>query len=158
LSADSRLTVTVRRALDEAEIAVAQELRMRVFCDEQGVSRELELDGLDAEATHIVALDESGVIATCRLRFAEPAGEAPGSRECKLERMAVEARLRDAGVGLRLLQGAEEEARRAGATAMVLNGQLTARSFYERGGYAATSEEIVEDAGIDHVRMRKELR
>ena len=60
MSADCRLTVTVRRARDAAEIQAAMDLRVRVFCEEQGVSRKEELDGLDGESTHIVALDESG--------------------------------------------------------------------------------------------------
>ena len=81
------------------------DLRVRVFCDEQGVSREEELDGLDDEALQILALDESGVIATCRLRDL--------GAEWKLERMAVEARVRGLGVGARLLAGAEDEARTA---------------------------------------------
>ena len=83
------------------------DLRVRVFCDEQGVSREEELDGLDEEALQILALDESGVIAACRLRDL--------GAEWKLERMAVEARVRGLGVGARLLAGAEDEARAAGA-------------------------------------------
>ena len=141
--------MTVRVARDAAEVKNAQDLRVRVFCEEQGVSPELELDGLDDEATQIVALDESGVIATCRLRFS---GDS-----CKLERMAVEADRRGLGVGLRLLEGAEDEARRQGASEVELKAQVTARGFYERGGYAVLSEEIVEDAGIDHVRMRKAL-
>jgi predicted GNAT family N-acyltransferase len=141
--------VTVRVARDAAELKDAQDLRVRVFCGEQGVAPELELDGLDDEATHIVALDESGVIATCRLRFS---GES-----CKLERMAVETDRRGLGVGMRLLEGAEDEARRQGAGEVELKGQVAARGFYERGGYTVLSEEIVEDAGIDHVRMSRAL-
>jgi predicted GNAT family N-acyltransferase len=139
----------VRPARDGSDVAAAQQLRLRVFCEEQGVPRSLELDGSDAGTTLIVALDERGVIATCRLRFS---GEG-----CGLERMAVEADRRGHGVGRELLAGAEDEARRAGATEMHLKGQVAARGFYERSGYTAVSEEIVKDAGIDHVRMRKVL-
>ena len=84
------------------------DLRIRVFCGEQGVSEEEESDELDAEATQVVAVDESGVIATCRLRYPEAA-------TCKLERMVVEKGLRELGVGGRLLAGAESEARSQGA-------------------------------------------
>ena len=125
------------------------DLRVRVFCDEQGVPREIELDGSDSGATLMVALDDHGVIATCRLRFSE--------RTCGLERMAVDADRRTQGVGQSLLEAAEGEAREGGATEMQLKAQLAARGFYERGGYVAVSEEIVKDAGIDHVRMRKTL-
>jgi predicted GNAT family N-acyltransferase len=143
------LTVTVRTASDPGEVEAAKKLRVQVFCDEQGVSRDEELDGLDDEATQIVALDESGIVATCRLRY-------PEAGVCKLERMAVESRLRKLGVGGRLLAGAEEEARRAGASTMVLHSQLSARDFYGSHGYEAEGE-IFMDADIEHIRMRKGL-
>jgi predicted GNAT family N-acyltransferase len=109
LSPDCRLTVTVRPTRDAAEVDAAQQLRLRVFCDEQGVPREIELDGLDDDAIQVVALDDSGVIATCRLRFVDRGAT------CKLERMAVESRVRSLGVGGRLLAGAEDSARAEGA-------------------------------------------
>ena len=139
----------MRATRDEADVLAAQRLRVRVFCEEQGVPREIELDGSDAGTTLIVAVDDDRVIATCRLRFS---GES-----CALERMVVEAGRRGEGVGRTLLASAEDEARRGGAFEMNLKGQLAARGFYERQGYAAVSEEIVKDAGIDHVRMRKAL-
>jgi predicted GNAT family N-acyltransferase len=121
---------------------------MRVFCDEQGVSREEELDGLDDEALQIVAVDESGVVATCRLRGL--------GAEWKLERMAVEARVRGLGVGARLLAGAEDEARARGAEQMVLHAQIRAAPFYAAKGYAPEGERFM-DAGIEHIAMRKAL-
>jgi predicted GNAT family N-acyltransferase len=148
LSADCRLTLTVRPARDAAEVRAAMDLRVRVFCDEQGVDRRVELDGLDDEATQIVALDESGVIATCRLRFLDD--------ECKLERMAVERRYRGAGAGRRLLEVAEVEARRQGASSVTLHAQRRAEGFYAGAGYVAEGETFIEE-GIEHVAMTKLL-
>jgi predicted GNAT family N-acyltransferase len=140
--------VTVRVARDAAEVKDAQDLRVRVFCGEQGVTPEEELDSLDAGATQIVALDESGVIATCRLRFM--GGVA------KLERMAVERRFRELGVGARLLAGAEDQARAQGAGTIVLHAQRRAEGFYGSNGYVPEGETFME-AEIEHVRMRKAL-
>src|SRR5262249_10956612 len=127
------------------------------FCEEQGVTPEEELDGLDDEALHLLALDESGVIATCRLRFAgakpRPRAEAP---ECKLERMVVAQRLRGLGVGAKLLAAAEEEALARDAQAIVLNAQVRAQDFYASHGYRPEGEGFTE-ARIEHVRMRKPL-
>ena len=149
MRAGARRAVSVRTARDDGEVAAAQRLRIEVFCDEQGVPRSLELDGLDRDATHLVALEGDEVIATCRLRF-------PGET-CRLERMAVRSDRRGTRVGAGLLARAEEEARRAGADEVLLHGQVRARSFYEGCGYAALSEEIIAEAGIDHVAMRKAL-
>jgi predicted GNAT family N-acyltransferase len=149
LTADCNLTVTVRETRDEAEIDAALALRVRVFCEEQGVSPEEELDDLDEEAVQVVAMDESGVIATCRLRDI-------GDGRWKLERMAVERRVRRLGVGARLLAGAEGEARERGATEIVMHAQRRAEPFYAAHGYVAEGE-IFMEAEIEHVRMRKGL-
>ena len=125
------------------------DLRVRVFVDEQGVDPGEELDTLDDESVQIVGLDDSGVIATCRLRDLSAV-------EWKLERMAVERRLRRLGVGARLLEGAEREARERGAREMVLHAQRPAESFYLHHGYTAEGDPFLE-AEIEHVRMRKAL-
>lgn len=125
------------------------ELRVEVFVDEQGVDPGEELDDLDAESSQIVALDESGVIATCRLRYPEEA-------VCKLERMVVKRRYRKQGVGASLLARAEAEAREHGVSTMVLNAQRRAEAFYAANGYVAEGEPFL-DAGIEHVRMTKAL-
>jgi predicted GNAT family N-acyltransferase len=143
------LSVTVRRARDAAELEAAMDLRIRVFCGEQGVSEEEETDDLDDESTQIVGLDETGVVATCRLRDV-------GEGTSKLERMAVERRLRKLGVGSRLLAGAEDEARASGAKEMLLHAQRRAESFYASNGYVAEGDTFM-DAGIEHVAMRKAL-
>lgn len=121
---------------------------MRVFCGEQGVSWEEELDGLDEGALQLVALDESGVVATCRLRFI--------AEGCKLERMAVERRLRGLGAGGRLLAAAEGAAGERGAETMILHAQRRAEGFYASHGYATQGEPFTE-AEIEHVRMTKPL-
>ena len=125
------------------------DLRVEVFVNEQGVDPGEELDDLDAESTQIVALDESGVIATCRLRYPEAA-------VCKLERMVVKWRYRKQGVGASLVARAEAEAREHGASTMVLNAQRRAEAFYAANGYVAEGERFL-DAGIEHVRMTKAL-
>jgi predicted GNAT family N-acyltransferase len=149
LTADCRLTITVRPARDAAEVEAAMDLRVRVFVDEQGVDAEEELDELDDQSVQIVGLDDTGVIATCRLRDL-------GDGDWKLERMAVDPRLRRLGVGARLLEGAEREARDRGARQMVLHAQRRAEAFYASQGYLAEGDTFLE-AEIEHVRMRKAL-
>ena len=143
------MSVTVRTVRDEAELEAARDLRVRVFCGEQGVDASEELDELDEVAAQIVALDESGVIATCRVRETDRG-------LWKLERMVVEKRLRGSGVGARLLTGAEAEARERGASEMVLHAQRRAESFYAGNGYVPEGDTFLE-AEIEHVRMRKSL-
>jgi predicted GNAT family N-acyltransferase len=125
------------------------DLRVRVFVDEQGVDAEEELDDLDAKSLQIVGLDDSAVVATCRLRDL-------GSGEWKLERMVVDRRVRGNGVGGRLLAGAERAAGERGASQIVLHAQRRAEGFYAAHGYAPEGDPFME-AEIEHVSMRKAL-
>ncbi|MFN2612454.1 MAG: GNAT family N-acetyltransferase [Solirubrobacterales bacterium] len=152
MPAERRLAPTPRRHRGPAELEGARQVRVRVFCEEQGVDRETELDDRDTEAIHLVAMERGKVIATCRLR---PEGGEGGS--CKLERMAIDKDFRGIGLGRRLIEVSETEARREGAAEMLLHSQLPVRGFYERSGYEVTSEEVFLEDGLEHVRMRRAL-
>ncbi len=94
-------------------------------------------------------MDESGVVATCRLQPAE------GGR-FKLERMAVERSLRGTGAGAALLGAAEREAARHGAAEIVLHAQTRVQTFYTASGYEPEGDVFLEE-DIEHVLMRKRL-
>jgi predicted GNAT family N-acyltransferase len=140
--------VEVRPARSDDEVEAALQLRLRVFSGEQGIAREAELDGLDPEATHIVALRQGEPVGTCRLRF-------PGGT-CKLERMAVDPNFRGRGLGTRLADASEQEASAHGATEVVLHAQRQVEGFYAGCGYVAEGDTFLEE-GIPHVLMRKAL-
>jgi predicted GNAT family N-acyltransferase len=141
-------SVVFRRARDAAERSAAAELRIRVFCGEQGVLREEEIDGLDDAALHLVAVRGDQVIGTCRLLFT--------GLTCRLGRLVVAREARRRGIGGGLLALAEEEARAARVERIVLNAQTRARGVYRGAGYAERGEVFVE-AGIEHVRMERPL-
>jgi predicted GNAT family N-acyltransferase len=138
----------IRPVARNGERDAALALRHRVFCEEQGVSRDLEADGRDGEALHVVAVSDGAVVGTCRLVLE---GDT-----AKLGRMAVEPEARGRGIGAALLAGAEREARAAGAQGIALHAQARARELYARGGFAERGEIFVE-AGIEHVLMEKRL-
>jgi predicted GNAT family N-acyltransferase len=129
----------------EHELAAALALRHEVFVREQGVPEELETDGRDATALHIVARDARGtVVGTCRLLPAEPLWT--------LGRMAVAESVRGRGAGASLMLAAHAAAEEGGAQGIALSAQIPVRGFYERFGYRAVGNEYLE-AGIRHVRM-----
>jgi predicted GNAT family N-acyltransferase len=135
---------------EEPLLQAAFALREEVFCDEQGVPRELELDGYDTGARHLVAVDgESGeVIGTLRLlRDGETA---------KVGRVAVRASFRRRGVASQMLQMAVERAAAEGCTRARLAAQTQATLVYEGAGFAVESEPF-QEAGIEHVWMGREL-
>ncbi len=147
--ADLRVTVETRCARDVAEREAAVELRRRVFCEEQGVSRADELDGHDGRAIHLVAVEGGAVIGTCRLLLR--------GTTCQLSRMAVNADARGRGVGGALLRAAETEGRATGARYIALHAQLHAQHLYAAYGYVPYGARFME-AGIEHVAMEKAVR
>ena len=133
----------------------AAAVRHEVFVRGQGVPPELEADGLDLAAEHVVARLDGAVVGTGRLvDSAVTTDLRPG--ESKVQRMAVLPTARGRGVGLALLRALEARARERGATTVVLSAQVAASGFYEKAGYAAVGPEFLE-AGIRHVPMRRAL-
>ena len=65
------MALVIKRAELAQELEGAHALRLQVFAQEQGIPRELDLDGLDA-ALHAVALQDRVVIETGRLVMEPP--------------------------------------------------------------------------------------
>lgn len=142
------MPLEIRRPRDAAELGAARDLRLRVFCEEQGVARYEEVDGRDAAAVHLVAVQDGAVLGTCRL---VRAGDA-----ALFGRLAVEAAERRRGLGRELLLAAEDAARDEGARIIRLHAQVYTRDLYARAGYEDRGLPFVE-AGIEHVEMEKPL-
>ena len=138
----------MREARTAEEVEQALALRLRVFCEEQGVDRAAEQDGRDPEAIHLVALEGETLVGTCRLLVEE--------RTARLGRNAVSSEARGRGVGAALLEVADRAAAQAGADRIRLHAQLRARTLYERSGYAPQGDTFLEE-GIEHVTMEKRL-
>lgn len=119
-------------------------MRHRVFVEEQGVSADIEYDGLDATATHVVAWVGNRVVGTARL-VAE-------GRIGRVGRMAVLPEFRGQGIGGQLLSAVATLARSEGLTGVYVHAQVHAADFYRRFGFVAEGREFVE-AGIAHIKM-----
>lgn len=143
------MSAEIRAARDAAEVGAALAVRRSVFIDEQGVSEAEEVDGRDAGALHLVAVEPDGaVVATCRLLAA---GE-----KIKVGRVAVLPRARRRGLALALLRAADAHAAALGGERLVLAAQTYAMGLYEQAGYAPFGDPFL-DAGIEHVWMEKRL-
>jgi predicted GNAT family N-acyltransferase len=143
--------ITIRWAAGPEDVREALAVREEVFCREQGVPRAEEIDGLDGDALHLVALEPgegSRVVATLRLLLA--GGTA------KIGRVAVERDWRRHGVASRMLEMALALAREQGFERARLAAQLEATGLYERAGFSVESDPF-EEAGITHVWMGRPL-
>ena len=75
------MTIDVREARDAAELQAAMRIRHDVFVVEQDVPVELEVDGRDDEATHLVALRDGEVVAYASTLTFFPAAHAVAESE-----------------------------------------------------------------------------
>jgi predicted GNAT family N-acyltransferase len=142
--------VSLRWARGEEDLQGAIAVRKVVFCDEQGVPVEEELDGRDEQALHLVALASRNgrVVGTLRLLF--------DGDMVKVGRVAVESSWRRRGIAGRMLLVALDRARELGSRSARLAAQTEAVELYEKAGFEVQSE-VFEEAGIPHVWMGRRL-
>ncbi|MBO1308716.1 GNAT family N-acetyltransferase [Enterococcus sp. 669A] len=128
----------------------AVKIRNKVFIQEQGVPLAREIDKNEAYSIHFVLYPEDHqAAATVRLL-------PLNSQEVKLQRMAVLKDFRSQHLGEAIIKEAELFAKQQEFREIRLDAQLTAQSFYENQGYV-TYGQVFQDAGIDHIHMKKEL-
>ena len=91
-----------------------KQLRERVFIQEQNVPVKLEWDGLDAQAIHILAIDnDKQAIGTARILLSE--------KHAHIGRMAVLPEWRRQGVGSAILACCLEQCRKYQQEKIILN-------------------------------------
>lgn len=116
------------RARTGAERAEALAIRYAVFVQEQGIPVEIEQDGHDEEADHVLILHAGRPVGTGRLRC------LPGLLG-KLERIAVLPSHRGQGIGRELVLALEAVARERDMKAVVLEPHDDLLAFYRKLGY-----------------------
>jgi predicted GNAT family N-acyltransferase len=135
-------TIRIRRAETDSERALAHEIRHAVFVLEQGVPREVEVDGRDGEALHFLAWLGARAVATARVRET-----ADGH---KLERVAVLEPLRGRRVGDALIRHVLLAL--PSHERVYVHAQSGAVGFWERLGFVAEGAGFTE-GGIPHHYM-----
>ncbi|WP_445148104.1 GNAT family N-acetyltransferase [Baekduia sp. Peel2402] len=146
----------IRTATSPEDVRAAMDIRRAVFVQEQGIAEAEEYDDRDAEAEHLLVVEDDAAgtpIATCRV-FVDD-GRADGT--ARLGRLAVLPQARRRGLASRMIEACEERARAAGARRMVLDAQVSAMPLYERSGYTAEGEDFDDGSGIPHRTMVKAL-
>lgn len=134
---------TIRPASWQQDSAALRTIREQVFMREQNVPEELEWDGEDEAAFHLLAEDERG----------NPIGTARMLPDGHIGRVAVLLTWRRRGVGTNLILRLLQQARDNGQHEVFLDAQLDAIDFYRRLGFIEEGKTFL-DAGILHRHMR----
>ena len=130
-------------------IVPIKEIRTAVFQQEQGVSAELEFDGLDAIATHFLAYVQGKAVGTARIREID-------RDTAKIERLAVLSGYRQQGIGKRLMESALCTIAHQNKSTAIVHAQAYIAHLYQQLGFSIVGDEFTE-AGIPHVKMIKHL-
>jgi len=120
-------------------------IRYEVFVDEQNVPEELEIDGLDGEAKHVLAFVDEVPIGTGRILS-----------DGHIGRVAVLKKYRGQGSGKLIMKELIKWAQDMNLEKVWLSSQLHAHSFYLDLGFVCVGE-IYKEAGIDHIKMYRAL-
>lgn len=123
-----------------------RKVREAVFICEQGVSAQLEWDGLDETCRHVLAINKKGQAIACGRITAQG----------KIGRMAVLPEWRGKQVGSAVLEALLSVARSRELVRVELAAQTQVAGFYERHGFKKVGE-IFMDAGIPHILMQHSI-
>jgi predicted GNAT family N-acyltransferase len=123
-------------------------IREKVFIQEQKVTPQLEWDGLDEEAIHLLVYKNEKVIGCARALVIE--------NDMQLGRMAVLKECRHKGAGSALIEKAIATSKLNQLNTIHISAQCHAIDFYKKFGFEVTSD-IYLDAEIPHRDMRLEF-
>lgn len=140
----------IKQVAYEAAATDIQTVRTTVFQIEQGVDAQLDFDGLDPIAHHIVAYWNQQPIGTARIRLLS-------QQLAKIERVAVVAQYRGQGIGQQIMVAAIDWLHQQNIPECKIHAQTAVVQFYQNLGFQPQGEEF-DEAGIPHLEMRKATR
>ena len=127
-----------------------EQIRRRVFHEEQNIDEELEFDGLDETSEHLLAYLNQEPIGTLRIREVNP-------KMVKIERLAVLSTFRNQGIGRKLMEYAIALITEKNQyEQIVIHAQYHLKIFYQSFGFQPIGETF-EEAEILHIKMTKSL-
>lgn len=131
------------------DIAACQAIRHAVFIEEQGVAPDMERDGKDGEAHHILARLDGTPVGAARILITGETG--------KIGRVCVLRAHRRTGLGRALVEASVAHLRsQSGVSRAVLGSQAHAVPFYESLGFTPFGA-AYEEVGIPHRNMERRL-
>ena len=121
-------------------------IRNAVFTEEQKIDKDLDFDGQDKDAFHVLVMVDDQFVATGRLLD-----------DGHIGRIAVLKKYRCRGIGRKAILSLIEKAKQTGLKRVYLGAQINAIGFYKKLGFSEYGSRFL-DAGIEHVHMEKLIR
>jgi len=140
--------VNVQLITNPSMMQEALRIRELVFVQEQRVPAEEEYDEFETTSRHFLATVDGQPAGTARWRLTD--------KGVKLERFAVLAPYRGAGVGSALVRAVLDDIRASEGTngkLLYMHAQLTAMPLYAKFGFQPVGE-MFEECDIQHYKMQ----
>jgi len=133
----------IQMAKTKKELDQAIAIRKKVFIEEQNVPIDIEIDGLDDEAEHVIAYVGEEPIGCARIRF---------NTYAKLERIAVMKDHRGKGFGRKITEFLIDYCKQKNVDEIRLHAQMYTADFYKKLGFLERGKTFFE-ADIEHIEM-----
>jgi len=139
----------IKRVTTNKELQQVIDIRTKVFVEEQLVPYELEVDGLDDKAEHLIAYVDNNPVGCARIRII--------NRYAKLERIAIVEKYRGRGFGRQLTDFLIEYCKQKDVDEIRLHSQTYVADFYKKLGFLERGKTFFE-ADIEHIEMFMKMK
>ena len=130
---DESSKITLKRITTNRELHQAQQIRIEVLEHEQGFPHNVNIDGLDQSAIHVLLLDEENPVGTARLTKLN-------DKEGVIARIALLRSHQGKGLGKYLIHELEIQALQLGLTTLYIEPLYHLKPFFESIGYRQVND------------------
>ena len=124
--------------------------RWKILRKPLGKSIESLKDEYEDSSYHLIGVIDNKIIACGRLHF-------NNAYEAQIRYMAIDEHYQKKGIGLKVIELLEAEAKKKQINKIVLNARNHVIEFYKKSGYKAVRKYKGSDTGIPHTTMEKIL-
>lgn len=128
---------------DEEYAFKIRSIRNNVFTNEQHIDPDMDFDGQDSDAVHVLIMCKEKYVGTGRMLH-----------DGHIGRLAVLKEYRGQGLGAKIMLSLIKEAKNKKMKRVYLGSQRHAVGFYEKLGFSVYGEPYTE-VDIEHVHMEK---
>ena len=125
-------------------------LRWEILRKPIGKSIESLKDEYEDSSYHLIGVIDNKIIACGRLHF-------NNAYEAQIRYMAIDEHYQRRGIGVKVIELLEAEAKKKQINKIVLNARNHVIEFYAKSGYKAVRKYEGSDTGIPHTTMEKIL-
>ncbi len=144
------MDVVIKQPQSPDEFKQYYQLRWRILRAPWGEPEGGEVDEIEEQCFHIMAMDNEKAVGVGRLQF-------NSALEAQIRYMAVEKTYEGNGIGRMIVDALELEAINKNVCTIMLDAREPAIGFYQKLGYNVEKKSYVLFDEIQHFRMTKQI-